>query len=205
MTNCHLEISRTAGVALVVLVIVCVPLTNVMAQQQMGDRRNASGDLAVGDGTEFLTDEDESAGRRMVRNRLYPRSNYLWPYAFGPNYPSVDVNAQGVVWTPAGPFQLQDSLPIAGELRIPNQLGLQDAKYFIVQYNTELAAKKNIITTIERNGGKVIQSVVPGTIIALMTQSAHVAAQSALGVIAVEPFHGAFKLDPNTALPSPRQ
>ena len=149
MTNRYLAMTKTACIALAVLAIVCVPMTSAFAQTSIDDR-HATGNLSMRDGSEFLNGQDESG--RMVRPRTYPRSNYIWPYAFGPNYPQVNVNEPGVVWTPAGVFQLQNALPISGELRALNKLAMSP-QYFVIQYNAEIADVDGLITTVERNGG----------------------------------------------------
>src|ERR1700741_1778546 len=45
----------------------------------------------------------------MTRPAMYPRANYVWPYATGPNYGEVDSrdwNKAGVLHTRVGSFDL---------------------------------------------------------------------------------------------------
>ena len=204
MTNRYPSVCRGVLVAMVAAAIVLVPVTSALAQRSIDDMKPSSG-ASVSDGNDSVNTGD---GSNIHKIRSYARSNYVWPYSSGPRYPSVDVNQQGVVETAAGVFQLQGALGIASELRTENKLADQASQYFVVQYHTDVAAEaeESLRTTIERNGGVVITSPNAGSMVAKLTLGAHSAVQSAVGVLAVEPYHGAFKLNPKigrTPLPDP--
>jgi hypothetical protein len=139
-----------------------------------------------------LNTEGESGVKAM---RSYARSNYIWPYASGPNYPAVDVYQKDVVWTPAGTFRLGSDLPIASELRSPYKLDAQAGQYFVVQYQDEVTDENELRPVIEAGGGRIVASPNSGSVVALLTRGAYQAVQSSVGFIAVEPYHAAFKLN----------
>ena len=63
-----------------------------------------------------------------------------------------------------------------------------------------------MIAIIEGNGGRVMESPISGSLVAWLTRPAYQAVQSAIGFLAVEPYHAAFKLEPSigrTPLPNP--
>src|SRR4029078_5400932 len=74
----------------------------------------------------------------MARPMLYPRANYVWPFAAGPNYGEVasqDWNKPGVLHTQVGSFDLSRGMPaLPATLRTSNQLGTKTgAQYFVLQ------------------------------------------------------------------------
>jgi hypothetical protein len=204
MTNRYLSVFRSVFVALIAAAIVFVPLTSALAQRSIDDMKPSSG-VTVSDGTDSL---DTGDGSNIHKIRSYARSNYVWPYSSGPSYRGVDASQPGSVWTPAGVFQLQGALAIPEELRTGNKLAVQASQYFVVQYHSDLGAdaELNLRTIIDRNGGEVITSPNAGSMIARLSMGAYEATRSAVGILAVEPYHGAFKLNPKigrTPLPDP--
>ena len=103
MTNSYLTGLRTVFVAVFATALVFVPWTNSTAQTNI-DEFQTIGGLTAEDGTANSTTGDDS---ERPEKRRYTRSNYVWPYASGPNYPLVDSTGEpGVVWPAAGAFRL---------------------------------------------------------------------------------------------------
>ena len=197
MSNRHASVICRLLAASIAAACVLVPLTSARAQEP-GDQADPP------DGASLET-KDES---NIPATRAYARSSYVWPYSRGPRYPAIDVYQPGVVWTPAGVFQLQAELPIPRELYTANKLADQASQVFVVQYHDDLAAdaEGDLTRIIERNGGEVFTSPNSGSLIARPNQDAYDSVREAVGILAVEPYHAAFKLDPKigrTPLPDP--
>jgi len=133
---------------------------------------------------------------------LYPRANYQWPYATGPFVGDVateNLHAKGVLVTVAGAFDTSRGLNIPQELRTTNKLGKQKAQYFLLQVDTETFADgtfAQLKDTVEAAGGALVQNLGPGAFIVRLTANAYASMQGQ-GVRYLEPYHPAFKLDPN--------
>jgi hypothetical protein len=142
----------------------------------------------------------------------YARANYVWPYAAGPYYGEVAVDAEGsadVLRTAVGSFRLgRGDLGLPSELTATNKLGKVGAQYFVVQLDPaqmgdSLPALEDGIASA---GGALVGALGGGSLVARLTVGSYDVAQSMPGVIAVEPYHPAFKLDPTigrVALPDP--
>jgi len=133
---------------------------------------------------------------------LYPRANYQWPYATGPYFGEVDmVNppAKGVLFTVAGAIDTHRGIPaIPQELRTTFKLGKQKAQYFLMQVDTASYADGSFLRmkeTIESAGGAISQNMGPDGFIVRLTPAGYAAVQGQVSFL--EPYHPAFKLDPN--------
>ena len=142
---------------------------------------------------------------------LYPRSNYVWPFASGPVYGEVDAsrwNAGGVLHTAVGSFDLTRGMPnFPTELRTTNKLGQLGAQYFLLQLQPEAFTNglfDQMKSAIGAQGGAIVGEMPVGAFIVRMTPGALQAAQSMGSVIALEPYHPALKLSPEIGrLPLP--
>ena len=144
---------------------------------------------------------------------LFPRANYSWPFASGPFYGKVDASrtrSAGVLHTSVGSFELSGGqFNIPTELRTANLLGVQPAQYFVMQVDPvdfqsgDFAKLKG---TIESLGGAFVKDMAISAFIVRMNQAVMDAVQGHNGVLAVEPYHAAFKLNPSIGrvpLPDP--
>ena len=193
MTTRNSAATRLVFAVITVAAIAFVPWTIALADAPVGG-------LSAKDGTEFLNHQGDGSSVQSVHS--YARSAYLWPYAsgpsypaIGPSYPAIDVYEQGVLWTPAGVFQIREELTIAPELRASNKLGSFGAQYYAIAYHTELGVLDSLRTLIEGRGGIYVTSPSDGSIVAKLNASALLEVQSAVGFLAAVPYHGAFKLD----------
>jgi len=164
MSNRCDSVVRSVFAALTAAAVVLFPVTSALSQEPAGQANPPDG-APLTDGSASLDTEEES---NLPEARAYARSNYVWPYSRGPRYPAIDIYEQGVVWTPAGVFQLQAELPVASELRTGNKLADQASQVFVVQYQDDLAAdvEGDLTRIIELNGGAVITSPNSGSLIA---------------------------------------
>ena len=135
---------------------------------------------------------------------LYPRANYQWPYATGPHVGNVDPAnppASGVLYTVAGAIDTTRGVPaIPMELRATFKLGKQQAQYFLLQVEPSMYADGSFARleeSIESAGGAVSQSLGPDGFIVRLTAAGHAAIRGQGGVRFLEPYHPAFKLDPD--------
>ncbi|HEX6852516.1 MAG TPA: hypothetical protein VF139_14050 [Candidatus Polarisedimenticolaceae bacterium] len=137
------------------------------------------------------------------RAQLYPRSNYVWPYATGPNYGDVDAarrNDAGVVHTRVGSFDLSRGTPaFPSELRGANRLGQVPAQHFLLQVDPVAfgdGSFDRIRESITSQGGTLLEQMPVGAFVARLTVGAFDTIRSMPGVLALEPYHPAFKLTP---------
>ncbi len=135
---------------------------------------------------------------------LYPRANYQWPYATGPHVGNVDPAnppATGVLYTVAGAIDTNRGVPaIPLELRTTVKLGKQKAQYFLLEVERSMYADGSFARlqeSIESAGGALSQSLGPDGFIVRLTQAGYAAVQGQGGVRFLEPYHPAFKLDPD--------
>ena len=137
------------------------------------------------------------------RAQLYPRSNYVWPYATGPVYGDVDAaqrNDAGVLHTRVGSFDLRRGMPaFPAELRGTNRLGQVPVQYFLLQVDPVAfgdGSFDRIRESITSQGGAIVEQMPVGGFVARLTAGAFDAIQAVPGVLALEPYHPAFKLSP---------
>ena len=156
-------------------------------------------DTVLDDGSNSLrakTGQDAPTAREE-----YARANYVWPYEVGPFYGDVglvDRQAPGVVHTAVGTFDLvRGELSLPAALKTVNKLGQQPAQYFIISIDPKSGeAGAALLAAIEAHGGAVVQRMQVSSVIARVTPSAMEEIRRSSEVVAVEPYHPAFKLTP---------
>ncbi len=139
------------------------------------------------------------------RPAKYARGNYVWPYATGPSYGGVDParnRAPGVLHTPVGSFDLAVSGDFAfpAELKTTNRLSLQGVQYFIVQFEPQ-AVRDGAFLELEQvlaaEGGAWMHSMPVSGAVVRLTPGAYSRIQTMGGLLRLEPYHPALKLDPS--------
>ena len=148
----------------------------------------------------------EERGERLRDKRpTYSRANYLWSHATGPFYGSVDKspasrNTPGLFHTPVGTFDLKSgALGLPDELRKSNRLSEISAQYFVVLLDPAAipdGALSELRDAIEGNDGAIVRFAPVAAAIARLTPGAMAEVQKVRGLLAVEPYHPAFKLHP---------
>jgi hypothetical protein len=147
-----------------------------------------------------LVDTDEEALGKLV---TYSRANYVWPYATGPFYGEMGKrrsHAPGLLHTMVGTFDLtRRRLEIPAALTARTKLERHAVQYYIIQLDP-LSTRHGSIDAarqaIEGNGGAIVHAL-PGTaLIARMTPRAFAEIQKAQGLLAIDRYHPAFKLNP---------
>jgi hypothetical protein len=179
MTNWHL---RGLGTVLIATLVAFVPLTAALAATSTG-----------------LDSEDpapEAESSRISTVTSYPRSAYVWPFATGPSYGGADPTSHDFFIAHSGGFNLQRPLGIPQELRTPFRVDSAGSQMFVVIYHPDLAVYSDIEYVIEATGGKVVDMANGRTLFARLTPGSYQAISTAVGIIAVEPYHAAFKLSP---------
>jgi len=144
---------------------------------------------------------------------LFPRSNYVWPFASGPIYGQVEpakASSAGVLHTRVGSFDLTRGMPnLPPELRKGNMLATLGSQYFLLQVNPESfrdGSFDDIKGIVTAQGGAIIQEMPVGGFIVRMTQGAYGAIKGLPSLIALEPYQPAFKISPEVGripLPDP--
>ena len=138
-------------------------------------------------------------GRNPERPVAFARSSYVWPYASGPHYGNSGVRrgeTEHVLRTVVGSFRLgagDGTLPLPEELTSPIKLELLGAQYFVVIADER--SVKPMLSAIEASGGVIADRLPHRAVVARLTGEALASVQGVAGVV-VEPYHGAFKLDP---------
>jgi hypothetical protein len=202
MTNAYLSGLRTALVAMAVLAVAVVPLSGALAEQPLAGPSSTSG-VSFRDSSE--TPDQQADLNRPNRGKQYARSGYVWPYEFGPRYGVSDPAEPGVLVTTSGQFQLRGPLAIPQALRTDVKLKSISAQVFAIAFDPE-QPEDDLARLIASQGGRVLESPSAGILVAMLNGRAYDAVRGAGGVLAVEPYHPAFKLDPTigrTPLPDP--
>jgi len=155
-----------------------------------GELRPASPDLG----------EQATASGRDVR---FTRSSYVWPYASGPYYGDVEASARDardVLRTPVGSFRVSEGLrQLPAELKSANKLGEHGVQYFVVLVDPNdlpNGAFDAVRSTVEGRGGAVIGKVPAAGLLVRLTPAGYSELTKSSRVVAIEPYHAAFKLDP---------
>jgi hypothetical protein len=133
----------------------------------------------------------------------YARSNYVWPYATGPSYGNAAARGArrgGVLHTSVGRIDLRARpLPFPEALTTADDLDRLGRQVFVVQLDpTSLAegALTRIESAIDEHGGAVLRRLPVASLIARMTPAARQSIQDDPGLLLLEPYHAALKLDP---------
>ena len=144
---------------------------------------------------------DESS--KVSEPVMYPRSNYVWPYSTGPVYGTLGASAgkqAGIIYTPVGAIDLAHGMPnLPSELKTSNRLGVQGAQYFLLQVKPEAFTNgsfDNMKRAITSQGGAILGEIPVAAFVVRITQPAYSALRASGDVIALEPYHPAFKLAP---------
>jgi hypothetical protein len=144
--------------------------------------------------------DDNGRGMEPV---LYPRSTYVWPYSTGPVYGNVDTahwRDAGVLHTSVGSFDLTRGVPnLPGELKSGNRLNVVGSQYFLLQVRPEALTSgtfDRMKTQITSAGGTIIAQMPVAAFIVKMTPAAFEVLRNAEAILALEPYHPAFKLSP---------
>jgi hypothetical protein len=181
-----------ALVCLAAAATVVVPVVTAFANNGVGQQ--GASDLRRGE-------EGEAAA---LEYNYYPRSNYVWPFASGPFYGRARVatpQEPGVVHTRVGSIRLNGGqLPFPEELTTRNKLGRTGAQYYVVSMHPESLTAESldrIKSTIEAGGGAVMRHLPVSSMIVRMTSRVMSALQGTSGIVAIEPYHPAFKIDPS--------
>jgi hypothetical protein len=159
--------------------------------------------------------QQQQQATKLRQPALYPRSNYVWPFATGPMYGEVDSsrwNDPGVLHTIVGSFDLTRGLPnFPTELRSTNKLGKVAAQFFVLQVQPQSFADGSfdqIKSAIAAQGGAIVQEMPVAAFIVRLNSGAYAAIQGMPAILALEPYHAAFKLSPDigrVALPDPQK
>ena len=187
---------RVSLLAVAVTSLVLLPFSATLAKGPQSVLNN--GDAG---GLRLAEKQKDDGPTKVVST--YSRANYVWPYASGPYYGDVESAARrdaGVIVTPVGTFRLGtvDSI-LPGELKSVNQLNQLGAQYFIVAIDPAGRTADTFVELeqlVAEQGGALVQPMAVGAVVARLTPSALAAVQGSINVLAVEPFHAAFKLDP---------
>ncbi len=143
---------------------------------------------------------------------LFARTGYVWPFATGPIYGERQVAPErwrkpGMLHTSVGHFDLTLGAPdfppeLTGALRL--DLG---AQYFLLQVHPDTfrdGSFDQLRSWIEDQGGKLIEPLPVGAFVVRLSPAAFGGLQGQPGVLALMPYHPAFKLSPEIGrLPLP--
>ncbi len=129
----------------------------------------------------------------------HARTKYEWPHALGPHYGNLPVSERrglGTIHTVVGSFKLgQGELALPSVLRAPAEPGDDEPRHYIVAVDPDLPAV-DAISWVEAIGGIFVGPIAHSAFVARFAPSLRGGADTAPGVIAVEPYHPAFKLHP---------
>jgi hypothetical protein len=188
--------TRTVFLTVAFLAITLVGTSTNSAQAVLAEEESEGG---VG------VSSDQGDAARVTRDIVprFARSSYVWPFESGPYYGDVDRkrrHAAGTLITPVGSFRLTE-----GPLRLPAQLrssdnpGRSTARYFIVQLSRE-AVKAGSLDELRdvllRSGSRIADYMSVNAYVTKLNSATLGAAREIPGVLAVEPYHAAFKLSP---------
>jgi len=184
--------SAVAGLALL-----SVPFTQTMAATP-----DKSSGAATGLGQRGAPQSE------VQRPLLFPRTNYVWPYASGPVYdtvPGARWKEVGVLHTRVGSFDLKRGAPA-----VPEELRARGTtRYYVVEVDPASFADgrfDHVRAMIEDQGGALLEGMSVGAYLTRLAPGMQGLLRSQQGVIAVEPYHPAFKLAPTIGrvpLPDP--
>jgi hypothetical protein len=158
------------------------------------------------EGTERAASFDEERTRAVERRApRYTRANYLWPFATGPSYGrAVSArelrNTPGLFRAPSGTFDLESGLAgVPPELRATGKTFENGSRYFVVALDPQslrTGALRDLQDAVDLRGGAIVRFAPVASAIARLTPEAFAEVSSLPGVLAVEPYHPAFKLHP---------
>ena len=157
------------------------------------------GDSSSGFTTKIGTEEDT-----IRRATYYDRTNYDWSFESGPFYGEVNVAEKrmpGTLHTQVGSFRPgQRDLGIPAALRATNRLGELGAQYFVIQLDNAAFGTQEAVNAfmgmIQSGGGAVMTPMAISSYLVRLTPDAMAAVEGHSGVTHIEPYHPAFKLNP---------
>ncbi len=147
--------------------------------------------------------------------RLFPRSSYAWPFSAGPVYgplveESADLRGAVLLRTDVGSFDLTlGTPPFPPELRSNGEIDPRAGSYFIVVADPERTGDgvlERLREAIVNPGGAIVEEMGGAAYAVRLNAGAPAAIREIPGVLAVEPYHPAFKLSPHigrSPLPDP--
>jgi hypothetical protein len=194
---------RSVFVAAAVASLILLPISQAFSDE----RGEALGQKRTG-GIEMAQRGEEAPGFVPT----YSRANYQWPYAEGPYYGDESKalgGADRLVRTSVGVFDLTKGQPrFPQELKAQNKLD-KGPQYFIVQLDPasrDSGSFGRLKAELNGSDGKIVRSMPSSAMIVLLNSAGKAKIESNPDVIAVEPYHAAFKLDPTIGrvpLPDP--
>jgi len=135
---------------------------------------------------------------------LHPRATYAWEYSLGPTYGEVRedrANDPSILRMDVGSFDLSVGSPaFPAELKTALRLGSVDSQYFVLTAQPRpegMMAFLALRDSIVKAGGAVVQELGGTNFVVRLNQAAYAVVQNHPEVRALEPYHAAFKLNPN--------
>ena len=190
-----LSASRVVLTALAVAGLVFLPFGADAAQLNPKIDRGSTNDGGI-----ELRDKAVDDDGNFRRTPMYARANYQWPFTAGPFYGRVDQSEfrePGVLHTQVGSFRLSSQLDLPAELRASSELASGKLAYYVIQAHPEQAtALLELRSTIESMGGAVVDHLPVSAMVARVDSTMLATIDGTPGVIAIEPYHPAFKLNP---------
>jgi len=184
-------LGRRASVFAVAVSLVILPFAVAVA------------DSGSGRGAEAVLSYDDDREIDFDRAPRFARSNYVWPYASGPYYGDVAAKQRlenGTLSTPVGTFRLSErAMRLPDPLRTPNKLGSGAAQYFIVQLSREAVKAGSLDAlrgTLADHGTFIADYMRVNAYVTKLNEAAMGAVREVPGVLAIEPYHAAFKISP---------
>jgi hypothetical protein len=163
----------------------------------------AVADSGSGQSAEAVLSHDDNRENDFDRAPRFARSNYVWPHESGPYYGDVDVKQRldsGTLSTSVGSFRLSEgAMRLPSALRTPNKLGEVSAQYFIVQLSRESVKAGSLDAlrgALAASGTFIADYMRVNAYVAKLNETAMSAVREVPGVLAIEPYHAAFKLSP---------
>ncbi len=145
-------------------------------------------------------DGARAEGRSDIDSILNRRPSWTWPYSVGPVYGSVPARQEdgpGIFRTEVGTFDLRlGTPPFPEELQRRPGLREQGVQYFVLAADPEGRAFESLRERIVIAGGALVAESGNSTYLVRLSQEAHSSIRNHPGVVALEPYHPAFKLSP---------
>jgi hypothetical protein len=195
-----MQIRNLAGCTSLIMAAAIAVLTSLPADAAQGVKAKNS-DSGAGAPTVATVANQPSPSSKAV---FYPRSNYVWPFATGPVYGTVESSrwrSAGVVHMTVGSFDLTQGLPnFPSALLTTNKLATLGSQYFLLQVDPEAFTNgvfDQMKGAINAQGGAIVGEIPVGAFIVRMTPGAMQATRGFGSILALEPYHPAFKLSPD--------
>ncbi len=144
----------------------------------------------------------EPAPTQVSKPVLYARDHYTWPYDTGPLHAerTPDVRRPGVFHSRVGSFDLTLGSPeFPAALRAAGRPDAGAHRYFVLMLDPNWAASGGLDylrVDLESAGGSAAVNLAGPGMIARLSAESYESVSETSGVIALEPYHPAFKLSP---------